>query len=267
MTTSDAELLKLCDEFLNGVPTSEETLGHIADGVKIARALKEKLTPAPEPVPFDLSLELAFEPDQVSEAACALANVVQREFKVDVDKLGDIYGEFQGILQPYSRKSPEPVPSLDEIAEIEKRHEAADEMPYLYNAERWLALHGLEAHDDRATLLRILRSRTFGVDRQHWDGVDIRQVAERLLYSEPLPNDTLGYISDTATVAHWCLYRIKQDAQIPAQKDALAKWLHGWFSKNGISAYLDHMPAETPDKLAQALIDSGLLGGSIGNAP
>jgi len=144
MTTSDAELLRFCDYILKYYNPYGD-----AEALTIARALKEKLTPAPEPVP-----------------------------------------------------------PLDEIAEIEERHEAADEMPYLYNAERWLALHGLAAHDDRDTLLRILRSRT-------------------------------------------------------VDKEALAKWLFDNFP---------HDPNAKPSdpywpRKAQALIDSGLLGGSIGNAP
>lgn len=43
-------------------------------------------------------------------------------------------------------------------------------------------------------------------------------------------------------------------------REALAKWLHEWFSKAGITAYIDYMPAETPNNLADALISSGLVG-------
>lgn len=42
-------------------------------------------------------------------------------------------------------------------------------------------------------------------------------------------------------------------------REGLARWLHIWFSKNGIMAYLDHMPGETPQQLADALLASNLV--------
>jgi len=41
--TDTSELLRLCDEMLNGVPTGDETLGHIKDCCTLARALKSRL--------------------------------------------------------------------------------------------------------------------------------------------------------------------------------------------------------------------------------
>lgn len=43
-------------------------------------------------------------------------------------------------------------------------------------------------------------------------------------------------------------------------RDKLATWLHEWLSKNGVIAYLDHVPIETPDHLADAIL--ALLSGA-----
>ncbi len=42
--------------------------------------------------------------------------------------------------------------------------------------------------------------------------------------------------------------------------ETLATWLHEWFSTANVVAYLDHMPADAPLDLANALLSSGLLG-------
>jgi hypothetical protein len=39
----NAELLRICDDVLDGIPTSDETLGHIKDVCTLARALKSRL--------------------------------------------------------------------------------------------------------------------------------------------------------------------------------------------------------------------------------
>ena len=52
---------------------------------------------------------------------------------------------------------------------------------------------------------------------------------------------------------------IKSRPALGAEKEALAKWLHEWFSKNGISAYLEHMPDETPEHLADAILTCGII--------
>ena len=85
----------------------------------------------------------------------------------------------------------------EQMAEIEKRHRAADDMPCLYNSERWLSLHGLEAHDDRDQLLahaRVLERQLS--ERRAADREAIARVITETLINMPVGESAGHYCAD-----------------------------------------------------------------------
>lgn len=64
----NAELLRLCDEILDGIPTSDETLGDIHAQVTVARALKSRLQAEAPAEQFDTFMAIIDNPPPPTQA-------------------------------------------------------------------------------------------------------------------------------------------------------------------------------------------------------
>ncbi len=114
-----SELLRLCDEILDGIPTSDETFGEIHAQVTVARALKSRLQAEAQAPTTDASVLTEDERESVENAREVVG---LKGYECDCDAKGLV-----AIIDRLTVGAPAPAPTTDRRKIEDRRGTATEE--------------------------------------------------------------------------------------------------------------------------------------------